>query len=224
MPTPNKESRTAKRQLSRLHHPCRLIHATEVGPWQVTARDISLDGIGLVTDQPFRAGFILTIELPMPGSTKQTVRLIRVRHSRKHPNSNWWTLGCEFVAPLSLGELESLRKKSPSLAPLKERRSRARHTTRLKQPCQVLRATEEGSWLLSIRNVSATGIGLIADRPFKTGMLLAVRLPTKRQIRNELLRVVHVRKQPNNEWWILGCAFARKLSADEVEALAMSPD
>jgi hypothetical protein len=214
-----KESRAHKRQPSRLGHPCRLLHVTEEGPWLVTVRDISTDGVGLITDEPFRTGFLLTIELPMPGTGKFSVRLIRIRHSRKHPNSNSWTLGCEFVTPLSQIELESLRKKSPSLAPAKERRSRARHTTSLKAPCKVLRVTEEGSWLLSIRNVSATGIGLIADRPFKPGMVLAIRLPAKRRVKNELVRVVHVRKQTNNEWWILGCTFARKLTAEEIEAL-----
>jgi hypothetical protein len=194
-----------------------LLRVTEVGPWMVTVRDISVDGIGLVASETFRSGTLLTIELPVGPTPAESRRLIRVRHGRRHPGSHWWTLGCAFVRPLSPAEVDVIRKKSPQITPPRERRSRVRHTTRLKQPCQIVRATEEGLWTISIRNVSTDGVGLIANRPFKNGMYLTAELPGRKK--PAVLRVAHVRKQPNQDLWALGCAFVSKLTALEVQAL-----
>lgn len=212
-----KEIRKSQRHLSRLRQPARLLRVTEEGPWMVTVRDVSSDGIGLVTSEPFRSGTLLTLELPIGANPAEWRRLVRVRHGRRHAGSHWWTLGCAFVKPLSPRELDVLRKKSPQIAPDHERRSRVRHDTKLKQPCKVLRATEEGPWTLSIRNVSTDGMGLIGDRPFKRGMYLTAELPGRKK--PAVLRVAHVRKQANNDWWILGCSFVSRLTALEVQAL-----
>ena len=217
MGEPKKDSRIAPRHLSRLRQPARLLRVTQEGPWMVTVRDISADGVGLVTSETFRSGTLLTIELPVGAAAEPSRRMVRVRHGRRHPSSHWWTLGCAFVKPLSPAEVEQLRKKSLQIFPSQERRSRVRHNTNLKHPCRVVRATEEGDWTLSIRNVSSDGVGLIADRPFKSGMYLTAELPGRRK--PAVLRVAHVRKQPNHDWWVLGCAFVSKMTALEIQAL-----
>lgn len=212
-----KDSRMAPRHPSRLRQPARLLRVIEEGPWMVTVRDVSADGVGLVSSETFRPGTLLTIELPIGAQPVDTRRLVRVRYGRRHSNSYWWTLGCAFVRPLSQADVDQLRKKSPQIAPAEERRSRVRHDTKLKHPCRVLRATEEGAWDLSIRNVSTDGVGLIADRPFKSGMYLTTELPGRKK--PAVLRVAHVRKQPNHDWWVLGCSFVSKMTALEVQAL-----
>ncbi|OAI38798.1 hypothetical protein AYO40_06375 [Planctomycetaceae bacterium SCGC AG-212-D15] len=210
------EARAAKRHVSRLKQPCRLLRITCEGPWLVTVRDISAEGIGLVSNAPFRTGMLLTIELPFGGPVARNRRLIRIKHGRRQARSTWLTLGCAFVESLTTAELESLRKKSPAIVPDNERRARMRHTTRLKQMCKVLRYSLESDSCLWIRNVSSTGVGLMADRPFKAGSFLTLELPGKKPA---LVRVAHTRKQPNQDWWLLGCAFSRKLAPDELEPL-----
>jgi hypothetical protein len=194
-----------------------VLRVTQEGPWMATLRDISTDGVGLVTSEVFAAGTLLTIELPVGAAPEQSRRLLRVRYGRRHSGSHWWTLGCAFVKPLSAKEVDQLRKKSPQIFPAQERRSKVRHNTKLRHPCRVLRATEEGEWSLTIRNVSTDGVGLIADRPFRSGMYLTAELPGRKK--PAVLRVAHVRKQPNHDWWVLGCSFVSKMTALEVQAL-----
>jgi hypothetical protein len=212
-----KDLRTSERRPSRLQQPVNVLRATQEGQWLVTVRDISMDGIGLAINEPFPIGAILTIELPAPNGLAP--RLLRVKNARQNPGNTWWTVGCAFAQSLTLEEVEFLRKKTPFLVPPRERRSKVRHTTRLKQPCRVLRMTIEGPWPLSIRNVSETGIGLIGERPFKAGALLTVELPAKPKPKPALLRVVYTRKQPESGWWVIGCAFAKKITSAEVDGL-----
>jgi hypothetical protein len=200
--------------ISRTQKPVNVLRAMQEGPWVVTVRDISMEGIGLVASEPFPIDAVLTIELPSRSGSVQ--RALRVRNVRQNPGRVWWTVGCAFVHTLSPADVTFLQKKSPCIAPLRERRLKVRHTTRLKQPCRVLRMHLEGPWTLSIRDVSETGIGFIARRPFKDGMFLTVELPVQPP-RPALLRVVHSRKQLDSNDWTLGCALTQYLSRDDVE-------
>jgi hypothetical protein len=223
-----KERRGTSRVPSQLKIPCRIKSASEEGGWRATVLNVSLDGIGLVANRPFKPGMLLTVELPVDGQDlKRTApRLVRVTHSKPHPNNRLgnqtWVLGGIFVKKLTRMELDALRARSPALVPHHERRTSVRHTTRLKGPCPVIRATEEGPWWAKVRNVTCHGLSLIVNRPFRPGSFLAVELPISGgQLlgKPRLLRVSWVRPQPGHRWWVLGGKFLNGLTVEEARNL-----
>ncbi|OAI51805.1 hypothetical protein AYO44_04875 [Planctomycetaceae bacterium SCGC AG-212-F19] len=219
--TRRKDRRSRVRHPSRAKFRARLKRATEEGTWLATVRNISQEGIGLVTNRPFKPGMSLTMELPTDPKVMGKPVLVHVMHARQQPGTKNWILGGTFSRKLTPDELNALRSKSPSLLPHNEQRTNVRHTTRLKGPCPVIRAAEEGPWFATIRNVSEKGIGLITNRPFRPGMLVTVELPNKRGDMGtpRLLKIMHARPQPGNQWWILGGTFLARLSQDEIDAL-----
>lgn len=212
------ERRTVPRHVSKSKSPCKLVRITEEGPWPATVRNISAAGIGMVADRPFKPGSLLTLELPVKNVKLAEPRMMRVTHVTTLAGKQSWYLGGIFASPLSREHLDALRMRSPALLPQSDRRTGVRHLTRLARPCQLLRATEIGSWLTSIRNVSADGIGLIARRPIKPGMVVTVELPTRRT-NSRQLRVTHARQQSGNSWWVLGGVFSAELSDSELKSL-----
>jgi hypothetical protein len=223
LPTPVacKERRCHKRYLSRVQRHCRLKRATEEGKWIANVQDISAEGIGLITNRPFRVGMTLTMELPTNPRRPRKPMMVRVTHARPRTGNQWWVVGGAFSRKLTKDEVDFLRNHAPSLVPGSERRTLVRHTTRLKAPCPLIRAAEEGPWLATVRNVSDQGISVIANRPFKSGMLLTVELPMKSGAlgKPRLLRVRHARPHPGSQWWIVGGEFIRKLMPEEIAAL-----
>jgi len=85
-------------------------------------------------------------------------------------------------------------------------------------PCRLLRATGEGPWEASVRNVSAGGIGLITSRPFKAGMLLTVEPPMKGSAKPKVVKVTHAAAQANGKWWVIGAVFASPISREDMAA------
>ena len=224
----SQERRGTSRVPSRLAIPCRIRSAIEEGGWMATVLNVSSDGIGLIANRPFKPGMILTVELPVNGQgpKRTTARLVRITHGKPHPNNRMgnqtWILGGVFVKKLTRMELEGLRSRSPSLVPRNERRTSIRHTTRLKGPCPVVRAMEEGPWWGEIRNITCQGMGLIVNRPFRCGAFLSVELPMSNgQLlgKPRLLRVTHLRPQPGHRWWVLGGKFVAPLTAEEAAKL-----
>jgi hypothetical protein len=177
------------------------------GQWLATLRDISIHGVGLVADQPFRPGMLLSLRLP---TALHFVRVLHVRHQRGRS----WVLGGQFDRPLPKKEFDALRTREPSLVPTSERRTVVRHATRLNAACPVAHAIEEGPWWTTIRGVSITGISLLAERPFKPGALLSVQLPGPAKA--TLLRVSHARRQAESKCWVADCAFLTRLPAAQV--------
>ena len=102
-----------------------------------------------------------------------------------------------------------------------ERRTTVRHPSRQKNPARLTRATGEGPWMVRIRNVSAEGVGLIANYPFKRGMLLTIELPTKagKLGMPRHIKITHASVQGNNGWFVLGGVFASRLTKEEMDAL-----
>jgi hypothetical protein len=174
-----------------------------------------------VANRPFKPGMSLTMELPTNPKLLGKPVLVHVMHAQQQPGKREWILGGTFSRKLTHEELTALRSHSPSILPHHERRTNVRHTTRLKSPCPVIRCAEEGPWYATIRNVSDKGIGLITNRPFRSGTLLTVELPDKRgeMGRPRLLKVHHSRPQPGNQWWVLGGEFLNRLSPAELEAV-----
>jgi hypothetical protein len=216
-----KERRSGRRHVSRLTSRCLLKRATEEGLWKATVQNISAEGIGLITNRPFKPGMSLTMQLPTNPRRPAKPVMVRVTHARPQPGNQWWIVGGTFSRKLTKEEVDFLRTRSPSIIPRSERRTLVRHTTRLKAPCPVIRAAEIGPWPATIRNVSDGGVGLIASRPFRPGTLLTVELPTRsgRVAKARLLRVRHARPQGSSPWWLLGGAFMRKLTVEEMEEL-----
>lgn len=212
------ERRTVPRHVSKSKLPCKLVRITEEGPWPATVRNISAGGIGMVADRPFKPGSLLTLELPVKDVKLAEPRMMRVTHVTTLAGKQSWFLGGLFASPLSHEDLDVLRMRSPAVVPQSDRRTGVRHLTRLDRPCRLLRAIEVGSWLTSIRNISADGIGLIARRPIKPGVVATIELPVRR-VRPRQLRIIHARQQSGNPWWVLGGIFAPELSDSELKSL-----
>jgi hypothetical protein len=103
-----------------------------------------------------------------------------------------------------------------------DRRTTVRHTSHQRNPARLTRATGEGPWMVRIRNVSADGVGLISNQPFKKGMLLTIELPTKNGQKlgtPKQIKITHAAQQGSNGWWILGGVFSSRLTKEEMDAL-----
>jgi hypothetical protein len=76
--------------------------------WGATVRDLSTTGIGLTLCFPFRPGTFLAVDLLGPLGGSRTL-LTRVVHARDLADGTWH-VGCEFVKPLSEGEVDEVVK------------------------------------------------------------------------------------------------------------------
>jgi hypothetical protein len=79
---------------------------------------------------------------------------------------------------------------------------------------------DEVFWSARVRDISLTGIGLLVDRYIEPETVLAVQLQGDESIESYtvLVQVMNTRQEADNQW-LLGCAFARSLSNQEVSAL-----
>lgn len=129
--------------------------------------------------------------------------------------------------------LQSFRRLSPETTPHStpgassatgaetERRQGVRY------PCHPVKATCEYAlgrlgthwWPSQVRDVSATGIGLLQERTAPVGATLMVELayPERTFYRRYLARVVHA--APQAEGWLVGCRFLYPLSPEDLHAL-----
>jgi hypothetical protein len=100
-----------------------------------------------------------------------------------------------------------------------ERRVAVRYPVSNDTTCQAV-ATPLGAicpgW---VRDLSASGIGLVIDRHFPAGTWLTVELDNAElgAAVSVSARVVHVIEMPNDSW-LHGCAFDRDLSENELRA------
>lgn len=106
---PHNEQRTTVRHTTRLKSPCPVIRVAEEGPWFATIRNVSEDGIGLISNRPFRNGVLLTVELPDRRGDLGKPRLLRLTNVRAQPGKQWWVLGGAFLSKLTTDEVDGLR-------------------------------------------------------------------------------------------------------------------
>jgi hypothetical protein len=66
-----------------------------------------------------------------------------------------------------------------------ERRLFRRMPCKLRVQARLVRVTEEGVWLATIRNVSSEGIGLMVNRCAQRGMSLTVEIPSRPPLMRE---------------------------------------
>jgi hypothetical protein len=210
-----------KRQPTRVRDVCRLRRATLNGPFPATVRNISAEGIGLVTDRPFRPGMLLLVDLSSSTFKLDEPRLLRLTHAQVQTGNQSWALGGVLVRKLTRAELDAFKARSPAILRPTERRTTTRHLTRLDVTCRVMRAILDGASFATLRNVSPRGIGLITRRPYDVGTFVMLELPVGPQQLGEprLLRIKHAEVQPDGKWWVLGGVFTSQLPAEELKPL-----
>lgn len=85
--------------------------------------------------------------------------------------------------------------------------------------CCTVREPNTGRWLLTaIRDISVSGIALLADQPFEPGQLLTIELRNDRSgwARKYLIEVCHADICYPNDDWLHGCRFAQPLGDEEL--------
>jgi hypothetical protein len=88
--------------------------------------------------------------------------------------------------------------------------------------CNPIGGARQPQWPARVRDISAGGVGLILGRRFEPESVLWVELPEEAApARHYLVRVVRVHPCPGKKW-LVGCAFARPLTDDEVKTLSES--
>ena len=104
--------------------------------------------------------------------------------------------------------------------PEEERRAAVRHLRRATAPrCAVEAPEKEERWPARIRDVSATGFGLLIGRPFAIGVVLEVELEGDLGPDKYLaMRVVRVAPAGADQW-LLGCVLEQRLEKGELRAL-----
>ncbi len=103
---------------------------------------------------------------------------------------------------------------------VEERRAAPRIVIPRKAHCRLGLAGRPYSWRARVRDISAGGVGLLLDFRFEPGTTLALELrhAKRRQTLPLSVQVKHASPLEDGEW-LLGTAFERPLTEDEVQAL-----
>jgi hypothetical protein len=101
------EKRHSARQPCLLEATSRPLEAGEGMSWGGTVKDVSAGGLKLDLCFPFRPGTYLAVELQSPVGPLNRAIVCRVVHVHDRPDGAW-TLGCEFIKPLTNSEVELL--------------------------------------------------------------------------------------------------------------------
>jgi hypothetical protein len=132
----------------------------------------------------------------------------------------------DFVRDLTPEEASAEAPTVPDVAPAAfnlfgaERRAVVRYPSRQGGNCHAIGGDSEVRWSAKIQDISEGGVALLLRRRFEPGTVLTVDLrgsgePLARRL---LVRVVRVQLHSHRRW-LMGCAFARRLSSDEVQSL-----
>jgi hypothetical protein len=100
------EKRTTARQACQIEVTSRPLDLGDGMAWGGTVKDISAGGLNLGLCFPFSPGTYLAIDLQSPALVSSTL-VCQVVHVHDHADGTW-TLGCEFVKPLSDSDVELL--------------------------------------------------------------------------------------------------------------------
>jgi PilZ domain len=194
-PTARPDRRTAPRCRSRLPVPCNVQSTTLEGRWTAVVTNTSRRDVRLIATRPFKPGMLLSISMPCSKTGSTRLRFVRVSSCRPRQGGTSWAVEGSLDEPLGDTEMFCVQVR-----------------------CPLVHAIKEGPWWLTIRNVSQTGVSLIAERPFPRGALLTVQLPTDVG-RFRLARVVHTRRQPGSPWFVTGSALLAPLTGRELKGM-----
>jgi hypothetical protein len=214
-----KERRTAVRHSRRMKIPCSVQHISEEGPWDAVVLVVSVPAIRFLSVQPFRVGMHVSLELPDEEGhcPQRLLRLTMVKPQKDRPELLMDGL---FFKELSQREVDLLRARlTPPLA-----RSVAPARPAMvgwKTACRLVRVRHEGPWLITMLDVSHSGIGMLMDRPLDAGTFLQIELPSirRKHLKPRLVRVTHSKPMPGGEEWSVGGIFLRGLTEEELQAL-----
>ncbi len=101
------EKRHAARQPCLLEATSRPVEVAEGMTWGSTVRDVSAGGLKLDLCFPFRPGTYLAVDLQSPVGPLNRALVCRVVHVHERKGGAW-TLGCEFIKPLTNSEVDLL--------------------------------------------------------------------------------------------------------------------
>jgi c-di-GMP-binding flagellar brake protein YcgR len=105
-----------------------------------------------------------------------------------------------------------------------ERREAERFPPELTPVCHVGSPSLPESLRAVVRDLSATGIGLVVNQPLKAGavLLLSLEAVDRRLARALPARVMHASAVSDGHW-LVGCQFVRRLGEAELQALLSGP-
>lgn len=107
-----------------------------------------------------------------------------------------------------------------NVAGTEDRRASLRQISNWEGRCESLNVrTDQSWWFAQVRDLSASGIGLLVRRRYEPGTLLLIEVtsPDHHLMRSLKARVVHATPDGNN--WLLGCTFINLLDDAAVQAL-----
>ncbi len=101
-----------------------------------------------------------------------------------------------------------------------ERRAAIRHAVEMPTSCREIALLGGNPWPAVLRDVSATGVGLVLSEPLQPGTFLTVEVPrpSKSGLRRLPARVVDNRHLGDGSW-LVGCRLVRPLHDDELAEL-----
>jgi hypothetical protein len=101
-----------------------------------------------------------------------------------------------------------------------DRRNAHRHKCNTKINQRLIVAVGLSDWPAYVKDISATGIGVICGMKHDEGTLFPVDLlcPERNFARTIQARVARIRREPDGHWYH-GCAFERALDDEELRAL-----
>lgn len=117
------------------------------------------------------------------------------------------------MPPLARGLLDD-----PLPQKLQERRAAPRHPVALEASFRALTGATGIYWDGSVQDLSAAGVSVRTYRQFPVGTVLVLKFHRGQSTVNTVARVIHV-KQLAEEQFVLGAAFATKLSDAELAVL-----
>jgi hypothetical protein len=105
-----------------------------------------------------------------------------------------------------------------------ERREAERFLPEPSSICRVVSDTQDEVARATVRDLSATGIGLLVRKPIKPGSVLILNLEVRecRLPRPLPVRVMHAAPADEGNW-LVGCQFVRRLSEPELQILQGQP-
>jgi hypothetical protein len=215
---PGGDRRSGQRFSCRLDVTCHPLTAARNDPHPAQIRNLSAGGVALTLARRFDTGTLLAVrvETTVPGGSRTL--LARVVHATAQPDDGW-LLGCALTGELDREELQAfLADRVSALTP--------DCRTWVSVLCEVETTLQEGrpglapEWPAKILNISPGGVGLLVPNRFAQGARLRVQLPGVSGAAGHgvVVRVVHALELVGRGWF-LGCAFAKRLSDEEMREL-----
>jgi serine/threonine protein kinase len=154
----------------------------------------------------------------VPGLSERFERAI-LRALNPEPQQRQATC-LEFIDDLTGGRAVANPPAGAAKSAGRNRRATLRYPANLESDFRPLRGAKKATWRAKVRDVSARGVGLLANRRFEPGTVLIVEIKdaqggTDRML---LVRVVRVVEESLRKW-VLGCEQCRELGTDEVQAM-----